>query len=133
MAEKKELRWKQRFQNFEKAYRLLERTLNIKNPSEAERGGLIQFYEMAFDLSWKLIKDYLDEQGFNVQSPREAFKQGFQLGIIENGQTWIEALEDRNLTTHTYDEGAAKKVIATIRSDYFPILKKMYQRLKTEI
>ena len=49
----KSTRWQQRFENFEKAYKLLERTLQIKNPSEAEKGGLIQFYEVAFELAWK--------------------------------------------------------------------------------
>ncbi len=53
----KEIRWKQRFINFEKAFMLLERTLKIKTPSEAEKGGIIQFYEVAFEISWKLIKD----------------------------------------------------------------------------
>ncbi|MBN1627239.1 MAG: nucleotidyltransferase substrate binding protein [Deltaproteobacteria bacterium] len=131
--EKKDIRWKQRFQNFEKAFLLLERTLGIKNPSEAEKGGLIQFYEMSFELAWKLMKDYLDELGFTVNSPREAIKQAFQSGIIENGQEWIDALEDRNLTTHTYDEGTAEKVVSTIRTSYFPMLRQVYLGLSKEV
>ena len=55
----KSTRWQQRFENFEKTYRLLERTLQIKNPSEAEKGGLIHFYKVAFELAWKMLKDYL--------------------------------------------------------------------------
>jgi nucleotidyltransferase substrate binding protein (TIGR01987 family) len=129
---KKDIRWKQRFQNFEKAFLLLKRTLEIKNPSEAEKGGLIQFYERAFELAWKVIKDFLEEQGFTVNSPREAIKQAFQSGIIEDGQGWIEALEDRNLTTHTYDESTAEKVVSTIRSSYFPMLLQLYSGLSKE-
>jgi nucleotidyltransferase substrate binding protein (TIGR01987 family) len=129
---KKDIRWKQRFQNFEKAFLLLERTLQIKNPSEAEKGGLIQFYEMAFELAWKLMKDYLDEVGFTVNSPREAIKQAFQSGIIEDGQGWIDALEDRNLTTHTYDEATAEKVVSTIRVSYYPMLRQLYSGLSKE-
>lgn len=129
---KKDMRWKQRFQNYEKAFLLLQRTLDIKNPSEAEKGGLIQFYEMAFELAWKLMKDYLDELGFTVNSPREAIKQGFQSGIIENGQGWIDALEDRNLTTHTYDESTAEKVVSTIRTSYYPMLRQLYELLGQE-
>jgi len=53
----KDIRWRQRFENFEKAYKLIERTIQIKNPSEAEKGGIIHFYEMAFELSWKMLKD----------------------------------------------------------------------------
>jgi nucleotidyltransferase substrate binding protein (TIGR01987 family) len=129
---KKDIRWKQRFQNFEKAFLLLERTLEIKKPSEAEKGGLIQFYEMAFELAWKLMKDYLDELGFTVNSPREAIKQAFQSGIIEEGQGWIDALEDRNITTHTYDEATAEKVVSTIRAFYFPMLRQFYSGFSKE-
>jgi len=43
----KEIRWKQRFVNVGKAFQSLERTVAIENPSEAERGGLIQFFEVA--------------------------------------------------------------------------------------
>jgi nucleotidyltransferase substrate binding protein (TIGR01987 family) len=132
-AGKKDIRWKQRFQNFEKAFLLLKRTLDIKNPSEAEKGGLIQFYEMAFELAWKLMKDYLEELGFTVISPREAIKQAFQSGIIEDGQGWIDALDDRNLTTHTYDESTAEKVVATIRTSYFPMLRQLYYGLSKEV
>jgi nucleotidyltransferase substrate binding protein (TIGR01987 family) len=132
-AGKKDMRWKQRFQNYEKAFLLLERALKIKNPSEVEKGGLIQFYEMAFELAWKLMKDYLEAQGFTVNTPREAIKRAFQSGLIENGQAWIDALEDRNLTTHTYDESTAEKVIAAIQSSYFPMLEQLYSRLKEEV
>ena len=132
MNENKDIRWKQRFQNYEKSFFLLKRALEIENPSEAEKGGLIQFYEMAFELAWKLLKDYLYEQGFNINSPREAIKQAYQSEIIDNGQEWIDALEDRNLTTHTYDEETAKKVVESIRNSYYPLLDSLYVRLKDE-
>lgn len=133
MNENNDIRWKQRFQNYEKSFLLLKRTLEIKNPSEAEKGGLIQFYEMTFELAWKLLKDYLYEQGFNVNSPREAIKQAFQSTIIDNGQEWIDALEDRNLTTHTYDEETAEKVVKSINDSYYPLLDDLYTRLKNEV
>ncbi len=133
MNEDKDIRWKQRFQNYEKAFFLLKRTLGIENPSEAEKGGLIQFYEMSFELAWKLLKDYLYEQGFNINSPREAIKQAYQSEVIDNGQEWIDALEDRNLTAHTYDEETAQKVVESIRSSYYPLLNSLYDRLKGEV
>ena len=133
MNEEKDTRWKQRFQNYEKSFLLLKRTLEIENPSEAEKGGLIQFYEMAFELAWKLLKDYLYELGFNINSPREAIKQAYQSDIINSGQEWIDALEDRNLTTHTYDEETAEKVVKSINESYFPLLDELYNRLKNEV
>jgi len=70
-----DIRWQQRFHNYEKAFLLLERALTIAAPSEVERGGIIQFYEMAFELAWKVMKDYLEQLGFTVNSPRDAIKQ----------------------------------------------------------
>ncbi len=133
MKNLKDIRWKQRFQNFEKAYQLLERTLQLEKLSEAERGGLIQFYEMSFELSWKLLKDYLTEEGFIIKSPRQAIKQAFQSGIIEDGQIWLEALESRNITAHTYDEETAIKIVSEIRKSYFPVLTQLYSYLNSEM
>ena len=129
----KDIRWQQRFQNFEKAYRLLEKTLKIENLSEIERGGLIQFYEISIELSWKLLKDYLAEDGFMIKSPREAIKQAFQSEIITDGRTWLEALESRNLTSHIYDEETALKVVKEIKEKYFPILTQLYCFMKSKI
>lgn len=122
----KDIRWKQRFRNYEKAYLLLERNLNIAEPSEVERAGLIQFFEMAFELAWKLMKDYLEEEGFVVNSPKEAIKQAFQSDIIKDGHSWTDALNDRNLTTHIYEEETAVIVTEKIKENCFPLLKNLY-------
>ena len=128
-----DIRWQQRFDNYRKAFLLLERALTIVTPSEVERGGIIQFYEMAFELAWKLMKDYLEHLGYTVNSPRDAIKQAFHAGILDDGQLWMDALADRNLTTHTYDENKAIEVVAKIRADYFPALQQLYRRLSSEL
>ncbi len=125
-----DIRWKQRFQNFEKAYNLLKDTVEIEHPSEAERAGLIKFFEMAFELSWKLLKDYQEIEGFIIKSPRDAFKQAFQSGLLKDGHSWIEALESRNLTVHTYEEETAREVDLNIRKKYFPAIKELYLLFK---
>jgi nucleotidyltransferase substrate binding protein (TIGR01987 family) len=117
-----DVRWKQRFAHFKKAFHLLEQTMTIENPSDAERAGLIQFFEMAFELAWKVLKDYLEAEGFTVQSPRDTIKQAYQAGLLEDGHIWMEALQDRNLTVHTYEEKIALAVEHKIRKNYFPAL-----------
>jgi len=129
----KEIRWKYRFDNFSKSFEVLKRSLEIAKPSEVERGGVIQFYKMSFELTWKLIKDYLQEEGFEVRSPRAAIKQGINVELLNNPYKWMDALEDRNLTAHTYDEETAKRVYDSIKKNYFPILKDLYDRLKKEL
>lgn len=121
-TENPDIRWKQRFVHYKKAFKLLEQTLTIDSLSDAERAGLIQFFEMSFELAWKVLKDYLEEEGFNVASPRQAVKQAFQAGLIRDGHIWMEALQDRNLTVHTYEEKIAIAVEKKIRDSYFQIL-----------
>ncbi|HOQ38609.1 MAG TPA: nucleotidyltransferase substrate binding protein [Acetivibrio sp.] len=133
MNQYKDVRWKQRFINFEKSYRLLEKYINTPIESELERAGIIQLFEILFELSWKLMKDYLEAQELIVKSPREAIKQAFQIGLIEDGHIWIDGLADRNLTVHTYDEKLAEKMINDIVNVYFPVLKKLYNKLNKEL
>ena len=121
-----DIRWKQRFVNFERAYSLLESVIDQDNLTDVERAGLIKFFEMTFELSWKLLKDYLEFEGYDVKSPREAIKQAFQIGLIEDGQTWLIALEDRNLTTHTYDEETARNVERSIKENYEPLMRSLH-------
>lgn len=133
MSEINDIRWKQRFQNFARAFTLLEQAIGIDAPSEVERAGLIQFFEMSFELAWKLLKDYLEVEGFTINSPRDALKQAFQAHLIEDGHIWIDALQDRNLTTHTYDEATAIVVENKIRHAYYPVLVKLYQDFSARI
>ena len=122
----KQIRWKQRFDNFTRAYLLLERTVQIENPSEAEKGGLIQFFEVSFELAWKTLKDFMESKGVSAAFPREVLKKAFNSGIIDNGHLWLEALEDRNRTTHIYNEEVTDAVVARIRNEYYPMLKELY-------
>lgn len=122
-----DIRWKQRFTHYAKAFALLEQSVAIENPSEVERAGLIQFFEMTFELAWKVLKDYLEEEGFQVASPREAVKLAFQSGLIRDGHAWLEALKDRNLTVHTYEEKIAVEVESRIRNLYYPVLAALFR------
>lgn len=122
-------RWKQRFENFEKSYKLLEKytTRNIEN--ELERAGVIQFFEMTMELSWKVLKDYFAQEELVVNSPRETIKLAFQQGLIEDGHVFLEALSARNLTSHTYDDKLSNQMIEDIKEVYLPELNKLYEKL----
>ena len=133
MDEFKDIRWKQRFENFNKAYTLLEKYSTKTKLSELEQAGIIQFFEMTFELGWKVLKDYLESDGYIVKSPRETIKQAFQNEIINDGHIWMDALSVRNLTTHTYDENLANKIVNDIVNVYFPELKKMHDKLEKEV
>ncbi len=63
--ESKDIRWKQRFQNFERSLQYLEQALNIQQPDIIQEAGLIHFFEMSFELAWNVVKDYLEEQAYD--------------------------------------------------------------------
>lgn len=132
MDSQKDVRWRQRFDNFKKSYQLLEKYTSLELTSEIEKAGFIQFFEMTFELAWKVMKDYLEAQGYIVKSPRETIKQAFQMELIEDGHFWIEALASRNLTTHTYDEEFAEEFVKDIKKMYFPLFQSLYERLSKE-
>ncbi|MBA5249322.1 MAG: nucleotidyltransferase [Gammaproteobacteria bacterium] len=130
---KDDIRYVQRFENFEKSFKLLEQALAIKTPTIIEKAGAIQFFESSFELSWKLMKDYLDFSGYRVNSPRDAIKQAFSMGLISEGSLWLDALNDRNLTVHTYDEAMANEVFQKIKVDYYALLLLLYMAFKGKL
>jgi len=130
--ENKDVRWKQRFQNFEKAFLFFQTTINKETYTPIEVGGLVQAFEFTFELGWKTIKDFLYEQGLTTNFPREAIKEGFQTQIIEDGHTWLHMLEKRNELSHTYNEAVAEQAIDTIKHQYYPAIEQVYHFLKNK-
>lgn len=126
MIEKtQDIRWKQRFENFQSAYQLLQEAIEAFQQlpnNKLMRVALIKAFEMTFELSWKTLKDYLDYQGIEAKSPRDIIKQAFANDIVEDGQRWIDMLEDRNLMSHTYDEERAQEAINHICESYLAAL-----------
>jgi len=128
--ERDDIRWKQRFRNFNKSLELLENALKIEQPDVLQKAGIVQFFEMCCELSWKVMKDYLEEQGFTeIGTPRNAIKKSFEIGLIEDGHAWMDLLVDRNLSVHTYDEEKANSLDLLIHTKYI----KLFQHLKTSL
>ena len=127
------IRWKQRFQNFEKAIMLLQDAVKKTSLSDLEKAGVIQFYELTFELAWKTVKDYLEEKNVEVKFPRDAIKEGFLYEIINDGEIWLDMLQKRNLMSHTYDEKNANLAYNLITEQYFDELYDVYLKFKQEI
>jgi len=125
-----DMRWKQRFSNFKKAQKQLTEFIEKEELNKFEIQGLIQCFEYTFELAWKTMKDYLEQEGFTVKSPRSTIKTAFQIQLISDGHTWINALEKRNLMAHTYDENRAEEAATLIRENYYKIIKELYFKLE---
>ena len=132
MDSRKDERWRQRFENFEKSYQVLEHYGQQSIHTELERAGLIQLFEVTFELAWKTLKDYLESEGYLVKSPRETLKVAFEMEVIEEGKIWLDALSSRNLAKHTYNEILSAQLIGEIKQLYLPCLGKLYEKLAKE-
>ena len=115
-------RCRQRFTNFSKSLTHLGSVTSKTPLSDVEKAGMIQFFEVAFELSWKLMKDYLLAEGYDVKSPRESIKTALDYGLIADGTKWLEALEKRNLAAHTYDESILDELERLIAHEYYPLM-----------
>ena len=122
-------RWKQRYSNFSKAISQLTEFVEKPELNKFEAQGLIQCFEYTFELAWKTAKDYLEEQGFSVKSPRQTIQIAFQIELVADGHVWIDALDKRNLMAHTYDEKKTKEAEELIRVQYYSILKALHDEL----
>ena len=127
-----DIRWKQRFSNYEKAFSELSAAVARGSYDKLSQAGLIQIFELVFELAWKTLKDKLEYDGLKVNSPRDTLKIAFQNGYIRNGELWIEALDNRNLLAHTYDETKSNEARDLIRGKYFSLLKDLQEYLKKE-
>ena len=126
------IRFRQRFANYQKSLGHLKMTVEKESLNEIEKAGLIQFFEVRFELAWKVMKDYLVAEGYEVKSPRESIKQAFQYGLIDDGALWLEALEKRNLSAHTYDESILDELEKRIVQAYYPMMEKLKDTLATK-
>ncbi|HPT15572.1 MAG TPA: nucleotidyltransferase substrate binding protein [Bacteroidales bacterium] len=131
--EELDIRWKQRFSNFGKSYLLLEKAVVKSELNEIEKAGIVQVFEMTFELAWKTLKDYLVQNNVDVRFPRDVIKESFRYELITDGETWMDMLEKRNLLSHTYDEATVELVLMLIRGKYFSAISQVYQFLLAKI
>lgn len=128
-----DIRWKQRFANFRKAFTQLERFNEAGNLNEMEKQGLIKAFEYTYELSWKTLQDLLKEKGYiGILGPKPVIEQSFQDGYIMDGNGWMRMHKSRNLTSHTYDEQTAEEIIDSIHDEYYLLLKDLIQKLEKE-
>ena len=132
-----DVRWKQRFQNFDRAYKLLADALKDGPDalSKLEKEGVIQRFEFTFELAWKTMKDFMYESGLKIPLalPRNVIKEAFASGLLKDGQVWIDMLEDRNKLSHIYDESVFENAIKIISARYVAAIGVLHRELKKKL
>jgi len=131
--ENQDIRWKQRFQNFENAFKVFKIAIeDYQNPSNLEKEGTIQRFEFTHELAWNVMKDFLIEEGIqNIIGSKSATKEAFNKGLIEDGDEWMEMIKSRNQTVHTYHGNILEVEYLKIKNIYFPIIEKFNNKMKS--
>jgi nucleotidyltransferase substrate binding protein (TIGR01987 family) len=127
-----DIRWKQRFNNYSKALQTLRRAVELagqRDLSELEEQGLIQGFEFTHELAWNVLKDYLEEQGIiGIIGSKNATREAFRNGLISDGESWMDMIKARNLTSHTYNTDIAEGIAQDILTRFYPAFVDMEKR-----
>jgi nucleotidyltransferase substrate binding protein (TIGR01987 family) len=132
-----DIRWKQRFENFENAYNTFNRMISRhdKTPDdEAVKMALVQTFEFTYELSWNTMKDYLENEGFdNISNGKQAIRTAFKAELITNAEEWMAVVEKRNLASHSYNSAILEETIKFIIDEFYPLVRKLYEDLKSHL
>ncbi len=131
MSNADERRWQQRLDNFATALAQLTSACDRERYDDLERAGLVKTFEFCFELSWKVLKDLLFYEGYDVKTPRAAIRKGFDVDYIDEDdcETLLDALDKRNLLSHTYWGDLARKAETLIKQRYHPVLLRLHRTL----
>lgn len=132
MTTSPDVRWKQRFNNYSKAFQTLKEAVDLakeRDLSKLEQQGLIQSFEFTHELAWKVLKDYLADKGIaGLIGARDATREAFKNDLIEDGDAWMAMIADRNQTSHTYNPEIARAVVENILRLFYPAFGKMTKK-----
>lgn len=128
-----DVRWLQRFSNFDRALTLLQEAL-ATGPSALstlEKEGTVHRFEYTLELGWKTLKDYLEFSGITLDpvTPRQVIKEAFAAKLIPDGALWLAMLNHRNVLSHTYDEAVSTEAVEQIDTRYLPAFQALRQTL----
>ncbi|CAN5599804.1 nucleotidyltransferase substrate binding protein [soil metagenome] len=126
-----DIRWKQRFSSYKRALAQLTKFIEKGDLNELEEQGLIQAFEYTHELAWKLLKEFLSYQGTqDIYGSRDATRMAFGLGLIEDGESWMNMIKDRNRTSHTYNRDVAKEIAANITKHFFDLFTALQTKMQ---
>lgn len=134
MEEQKDIRWKQRFQNFSRAMHLLRLAVEQDQLNQLEQVGLIQSFMFTFELAWKTLKDKMEEDGIILDkiSPKDVIREAYSSKYIDDAEIWLRMIGDRNLLSHTYNFQTFEDVSKIIKEIYIQELGKLYDDLMAD-
>lgn len=127
-------RLNEKFEDLKKAYTKLKESTELTIENDIIIDGVIQRFEFTFELSWKLMKAFMEYEGtLEVESPRATIRAAFKDGLIEDGEEWISMMLDRNRTSHVYDEDTAHDIYNNIKNHHILKIKEFIDTMNSKI
>jgi nucleotidyltransferase substrate binding protein (TIGR01987 family) len=122
IADLKFLRFSQRLSNLNGSFSFLHEAMNSQAEERIKNAAIIKAFEMAFELCWKSLMDLLEYKGISVATPRDVIKEAFKAGYLEDGQAWMDLLDQRNKLVHVYNEDQSLKAALEIKNTAISII-----------
>ena len=137
MAQEKP-RWQYRFDNYRRAFSLLREAFELRRDrplSDLEKEGVMQRFEYTWELAWKTIKDYLENEGVVLEkiTPKAVIVAAIEARLITGKEDWMRALDDRNRMSHVYSRIVFAKIITHIEQSYLSLFDRLYEKLLAEV
>ncbi len=131
--EQEDIRWKQRFSNYQKALGQLEKFIAKGDLNELEEQGLVQAFEYTYELAWNVMKDYFtyEQADENITGSRDAIRLAFKRGLIIDGENWMDMIVSRVKSSHTYNEDTASEIVGKILHTYFELFEAFNDKMKS--
>lgn len=123
-----DIKVKQSLKNLGNALKRLEEALEEKHPNPLYIDGTIQRFEFVMELFWKTLKRLLESEGVIANTPKDVLKKAYAVNWIQDEAAWLQMLQDRNETSHIYDEAKAKEIYSHIKK-HFSLLRTTYKAL----
>lgn len=110
----------EKLENYKQALAWLEEALTPKIPDQFVYDASIKRFEFTYELAWKLMKALIEYKGGeDVRFPRDVFREAYAKGLLENGEIWLDMLNDRNLSSHTNNQERAMEIFKRVKDKYF--------------
>ena len=117
-----DIRWQQRLDSYQRALAQLAKFIDKEKLNELEEIGMIQAFEFTHELAWKLLKAFLNYRGVeNIYGAKDATRQAFSSGLIEEGEVWMQMIKDRSRANHTYNQETVVEIADNIREHFFDL------------
>ena len=132
-----DIRWQQRFDNYQRALRQLSSAVELSQQrplSDLEKQGVIQAFEFVHELAWNVLKDFLEYEGIvGLVGSRSTVREAFKLGLLADGQLWMDMIAKRNQSSHTYNQALAEALVEAITQSFYPAFVQLQAQMQAPV